>query len=545
MPPPLAPDVAAFAVERLGRARVELRGASMLPTLRPGMVAEVQRLDSPPRIGEILVFRGADGLVAHRLIARRRGRFITCGDALPERPETVPPHSIVGRIAVIWAGPGPDARRLGGRLSPAVAIFMLGTRHVRVFIRYVAPRLSLFLTSPARAAPAPAFAALVVATRAFEAGDAASGVATLSSIPADVVVSVALRHQLGGLISHWLERAAAAGVNVPGTLREPFTRARFASALQATEVIGKVHDVVGRLNDASIPAIVLKGGARLASGRSDAQLHYSGDIDVLVDPGHIEGAVAVLRAAGYRQHFARDRIAFYTSRHHHHAPLIMPGERVPVELHVALSVPRSVSQVLDFARLLPVSELVDGPAGTVRVLDDLHSALHLAYHGRDLRVWRDIVLLSRMLRAMAPEERARFDAMVDAERRDRVRLKSAVAAADGLCGPAPLPQRAIRQYLVWCAVREDSPDVLRRRAHIVDAVMARSPRHFSGWRESLVQLRGWAYNIALTPVVLAYWYQAERRRVPAIKAFPFDQPARLRPNGATASAARTHTNAIP
>lgn len=109
-----------------------------------------------------------------------------------------------------------------------------------------------------------------------EAGDTAASVAMLSAIPADALIPVALRHQLGGLVSHWLERTAAAGVDVPGTLREPFTRARFASALQATDVIRRVRDVVRRLDDSGIQAIVLKGGARLAAGRSDAQLHYSG-----------------------------------------------------------------------------------------------------------------------------------------------------------------------------------------------------------------------------------------------------------------------------
>jgi len=541
----LGPEVAAFAIERVGRARIELRGTSMLPTLRAGMVAEVERLDAPPRIGDILVFRGTGGLVAHRLVARRRGSFITCGDASPECPESVSPEGIIGRVAAVWSGPAADAPKLDGRLSPAIAAFMLATRHIRSLIRYVRPRLSLFLKSPAKAAPPPAFAALIVASGAFEAGDAAGGVAALCAAPGDVLVAVALRHRLGSLLSQWLERAAAAGVDVPAELREPLTRARFAAALQATDVVRRVRDVVGRLDAAGIQAIVLKGGARLAAGRSDAQLHYSTDVDVLVDRPHVEAAVAALTAGGYRQQIAGDRIDFFATRHHHHAPLMAPGERVPVELHVALAVPRSVSQVLDFRRLLSGSTLVDGPAGTVRVLDELHSALHLAYHGRDLRVWRDIVLLSRMLRVMAPAERARFDAMVQAERRDRVRLRSAVAAADALTGSTHMPDRAIRQYLAWCAVREDLPAGLRRRVHIVEAVMARSPRHFSGWRESLHQVRGWAYNVALTAVVLAYWYEAEHRRGSAIKAFVFGQRAFLRPNGASASAARTHSNAIP
>ncbi len=517
--PPLASEIAAFAVERTGRARVTLRGASMLPTLHAGMVAEVERLDAAPRRGDILVFRGPTGLVAHRLVAQRGDAFITCGDALPSRLETVDRNHVIGRVVALWSGDGPQAVRLDARLSRSRGRRLLASRRRRAVLGYARERLSFFRKPSSWNAQPAAFRQLVAASFAFEGGDPQRAVAALTTVPLDALVATALRHQLGGTVSRWLENAAAAGVDVPATLREPFTRLRFESALQAGKVTQRVRDVARRLQAVGIDAIVLKGGARLARGDVDAQLHYAGDVDVLVARADIERATATLLAAGYRQEFPPDRIAFFAARHHHIAPLIMPGERVAVELHVALATPGSVSENLDYARFFPHSEIVEGPAGSVRVLDRVHSALHLAYHARDLQVWRDIVLLSRLLRAMTTQQRANFDAHANAERRDRVRLRAAIAAADAIRDARLELGSAVRGYLAWSVDREDFPELFRRRAHIIEALVARSPRHFSGWRESLRQSKGWLYNLALTPSILRYWRWSVRSRGSSMAAF--------------------------
>lgn len=521
--PLLSSEIAAFAVERTGRARVTLRGASMLPTLHAGMVAEVERLDEAPRKGDVLVFRGPAGLVAHRLIAERGDAFITCGDALPGRLEIVAHEQVIGRVVALWSGDGLQAVRLDARLSRSRGRWLVATRRWRGAFGYVRARSSFFHKPSSRIAQPAAFRQLVAASLAFEGGDQQRGVAAFAAVPVDALVATAVRHQLGGTVSRWLENAVAASVDVPATLREPFTRLRFGSALQAGKVTQRVRDVAGRLQDVGIDAIVLKGGARLARGDADAQLHYAGDIDVLVPRTAIERAAATLLAAGYRQDFPPDRIAFFAARHHHVAPLIMPGERVAVELHVALATPRSVSQNLDYARLFAHSEIVDGPAGSVRVLNRVHSALHLAYHARDLQVWRDIVLLARLLRAMTVQERADFQAHANAERRDRVRLLAAIAAAAAMIGARPQAAAPVRRYLAWAIEREDFPELLRRRSHIVEALVARSPRHFSGWRESLRESKGWLYNVALTASILRYWRWSERARGSAIAVFRFDR----------------------
>jgi hypothetical protein len=131
----------------------------------------------------------------------------------------------------------------------------------------------------------------------------------------------------------------------------------------------------------------------------------------------------------------------------------------PFRIHAAaaLAPPALVSQQLDYAALAPSSRMVDGPVGKARVLDEVGAAVNLAYHARDLCVWRDIVLLSRLLAGLDAAARARFDAWIAAERRDGLRLSSAVAAADAIARDTRVALGCQQRYLAWVAVREDLP----------------------------------------------------------------------------------------
>jgi hypothetical protein len=190
---------------------------------------------------------------------------------------------------------------------------------------------------------------------------------------------------------------------------------------------------------------------------------------------------------------------------HHREPLWSPQGGVPVEVHVALVPPGVVSRRLDFTALSSSSRRVSGPAGELSVLDKVASALHLAYHARDLHVWRDVVLLSRSLRSFDATERARFDACVRAEKRDGLRLESVVAAADRIMSDQTVSNPAVARYLSWAEIREDIP---RRFAHVdfVEAYVGRCPvhvfrldrsrRNLAGW------LRSWIRNLVLLPAVV-------------------------------------------
>lgn len=60
----------------------------MLPTLPPDCEIEIVSLPAVVRLGDLVVFVAGDTLVAHRLVHRSRGRWITQGDACqtPDRP---------------------------------------------------------------------------------------------------------------------------------------------------------------------------------------------------------------------------------------------------------------------------------------------------------------------------------------------------------------------------------------------------------------------------------------------------------------------------
>jgi len=77
--PALVMDVLA----RFGHVRIRARGTSMLPTIQPGDVLDVQRCSSEElQPGDVALVLGAAGLRAHRVVARRGcDVVVTRGDA--------------------------------------------------------------------------------------------------------------------------------------------------------------------------------------------------------------------------------------------------------------------------------------------------------------------------------------------------------------------------------------------------------------------------------------------------------------------------------
>jgi hypothetical protein len=304
-----------------------------------------------------------------------------------------------------------------------------------------------------------------------------------------------------GLISAWLDEAAEAGVTVPTELSDAFRQIRWTNAIQAGRVLACVKDVRDALDATAIPHIFLKGGARLAADEPGADLQYSGDVDVLVPNDLADLALAALRGASCLEVRSKSELAQYASSHQRE-PQVSPHVGLPVEVHVSLSPAPIVSQPLDYAALEPSSRRICGPVGEICTLDQVASAVHLAYHARDLGVWRDIVLLARSLCGFDRAARARFDDFVKAEKRDRIRLASAVAAADAVAFEGTRPAPEVRRYLAWAQLREDLP---RRFAHtlIVEGIIGRCPipeLQIDRTRPDVPKwLRIWARNLVLLP----------------------------------------------
>ena len=62
-------DDAILRLRARSGTRLIVRGNSMLPLLRDGMVLEVGAYDGSARIGDVVIFRDRQKLVAHRIVA--------------------------------------------------------------------------------------------------------------------------------------------------------------------------------------------------------------------------------------------------------------------------------------------------------------------------------------------------------------------------------------------------------------------------------------------------------------------------------------------
>ena len=102
----LSYDLAGEVLRSFGVLRFPATGHSMLPVIWPGDTLIVDRvLPDEILLGDVLVFRRADTLCAHRVIGNRShlsgGHWITRGDALPEPDSPVDASEILGRVSFL------------------------------------------------------------------------------------------------------------------------------------------------------------------------------------------------------------------------------------------------------------------------------------------------------------------------------------------------------------------------------------------------------------------------------------------------------------
>lgn len=127
-------ELARAALMAAGRFRWPLQGNSMAPTLPAGCEVEVAPLAGRPPTGALVVFLAGDGLVAHRLVCRRAGRWITQGDGSPLPDPPLTPERVLG---VVTAAYREGVRCWPGRAERWLAWLWVGRyylwRIVRVF----------------------------------------------------------------------------------------------------------------------------------------------------------------------------------------------------------------------------------------------------------------------------------------------------------------------------------------------------------------------------------------------------------------------------
>lgn len=460
----------------------------MLPSLREGHVLELAAFDrTRVGIGEIVVFRSGERLLAHRVIVLSSdGSIITSGDARPWACERVAPIDVIGTVTAVFENDAPSARRIDDAAFARSGRLFARTRWIRAVI--ARPRLlakTIVGALPWRRERS--FEIVHHILRSYLQDDVASSARSFARVLARgdgaTLAEFARRHACSALIGRAL--AFARSGSDPAVAKMLGSQ-RFIEALQIDARLGALRNVAltaqtasiaTLLGDVDVPFALLKGSARLAAAGPDAALCASRDIDVYVPADAIDTAIATLLAAGYYfKADATERLR-YRERVHHAAPLYPPGDRGwIVELHTRLARPAWLSTPTHWEALETHLVWVDGPCGRVRVFDRFGTVLHHLIHGIGLSRYRDVFVAARAMLELTDGDRGEIARIVRAETGDPIRLAASYAVVADVAGRHYAPTREVAAYLAWVRKREALPRSLRRGAYALEAWFASGGR---------------------------------------------------------------------
>ncbi len=460
---------AAAMLRDRGLLRLALHGTSMLPSIAEPMVLQIGGARHA-RIGDVLVFRDHDALVAHRIVAIAADGFRTAGDAQPHVVESVARAQVVGRVVAVWSDPS-AARRVDDRAHRLRGWYYARFHGVRRVAR-IALHTTRYLLAHApprrRTRMAPRFVAAIAAI----AREEPHALVAALDCDAEAIALFDRRHRCAAMFGEAARRAGVAHCLRPD-VAAAVRRARVAAMLATERMTVAIDRTVRVLRAAGIEFALLKGAARVYAKAPGATAHPSDDIDILVRARDVDVAIRALEAAGWS---ARESLAArrrFRRHHHHAAPLFSPDGDYPVEIHHQLALPGTLSLDTSWDALRAHIVPLAGDAGVVAQLDRVGTALHLAIHAAGLARLRDIALLALTLGELRPEQRRMLGQIVATERRDPVRLAASLALAARAAGIAWSERAGVAAYVRWALRREDLPLALLGRADAADLVFAR------------------------------------------------------------------------
>lgn len=95
-------ELAAEILRSGGSIRIRAMGTSMLPTIWPG---DVLQIESKPRaelaIGDVVLVKREKSVVIHRLVKSGGPQWITRGDAMPQDDPPVAASDVLGRVSQV------------------------------------------------------------------------------------------------------------------------------------------------------------------------------------------------------------------------------------------------------------------------------------------------------------------------------------------------------------------------------------------------------------------------------------------------------------
>lgn len=235
-----------------------------------------------------------------------------------------------------------------------------------------------------------------------------------------------------------VQRALRGADAVPRTVRDRLRAFGERNAGDALRLAAELRRIMAAFAAGGVSAVAYKGPALAVRAYGDPGLRTFSDLDLLVHPAHLDGALDVLQAAGYESAYAftpaQDR-AFRAVDGDY--PLHHPATGRLVEVHAQVSSAR-------FCVRLPTPELIARArpvpigGGTVPALADDDLFLALCVHGAKHRWAR----LEWLCAAAALAVRAGLDLRAMAERGWRIGAGRTVLLALHLAGEAlnlPIP----------------------------------------------------------------------------------------------------------
>jgi hypothetical protein len=442
----------------------------MLPSIAEPMVMQI---GGPGRahIGDVLVFRDRDALIAHRIVAIDANGFRTAGDAQPHVVESVSRERVVGRVVAVWSDTSDRPCRIDDRAHRVRGWYYARFHPVRRVMRVVQTKMRYVIEHAPpqrRVRVAPRF---VAAIGAIARGEPQALVDALAC-EGDAIAALDRRHRCAAMFGDAAQRLGVAQRLRPDVAAE-LRRARVEAVLATGRMTAALDRTVRVLRAAGVEFALLKGAARVYGKVPGAAYHPSDDIDIFVRAGDVDIAVCALEAQGWSARESAVARRRFRRHHHHAAPLFSPSGDYPVEIHHALALPGTLSLDTTWEALRAHIVPLDGDAGPVAQLDRVGTALHLAIHAAGLARLRDVALLSFALMRLGANERQALERIVSAERRDPVRLAASLALAARAAGIVWNERAGVTDYLRWALRREDLPIALLGRADAADVYFAR------------------------------------------------------------------------
>jgi hypothetical protein len=148
----------------------------------------------------------------------------------------------------------------------------------------------------------------------------------------DLLLALGREHRLLPL----LHLRIGSDPRVPARVRESLREERHLAAVSRLAARHQLQELGRTLDDYGVSALALKGAALIEMVYPAPGLRPMVDIDLLVDPSSLDGAVCALCAAGYSTD-AGMAPRMLDGRHWHYPRLIRSDRRFGVELHRRLS----------------------------------------------------------------------------------------------------------------------------------------------------------------------------------------------------------------